>query len=37
MAAVEMDQLADLVHMLDRVLKRRLPPGKQDDEEKNST
>jgi hypothetical protein len=36
-AAVEMDELAVLVDVLDRVLERRLPAGKQRDNEKKST
>jgi hypothetical protein len=35
--AVEMHELAELVDMLDRVLERRLPAGKQRDDEKKST
>ena len=34
-ATVEMDEFAELVDVLDRVLQRRLPGGKQRDDEKN--
>jgi hypothetical protein len=37
MAVVEMDELAELVDVLDRVLQRRLPAGKQGENEKKST
>ena len=33
MAAVEVDEPAELVHMIDRVLQRRLPAGKQCEQE----
>ena len=36
-AGVEMDELAELVHVLDRVLQRRLPAGKQREKEQKST
>jgi len=35
MAAMEVYELAELVDVLDRVLQRRLPAGKQHDNEKN--
>jgi len=33
MAAVQMNELAELIHVLDRVLQRRLPAGKQCEQE----
>jgi hypothetical protein len=35
MSAVEVDEPAELVDVLDRVLQRRLPPGKQRDGEED--
>jgi hypothetical protein len=35
MAAVEVDEPAELVHMIDRVLQRRLPAGKQRESKKD--
>jgi hypothetical protein len=35
MAAVEVDELAELIDVLDRVLQRRLPAGKQRNREKD--
>jgi hypothetical protein len=37
MSAVKVDELAELVDVLDRVLERRLPAGKQRENEKKST
>ena len=37
MTAVKVDELAELVDVLDRVLERRLPAGKQRENEKKST
>ena len=37
MAVLEMDKLAELVDVLDRVLQRRLPAGQQRENEKKST